>query len=189
MTHHLLAAVVLLALALPSQAATCPPAGARYVADNFVQRSEVVSLGSAHNATLGCKWRRDDGQEIWLNLGPTVTPLAETQARDAAVRADKDKARSPTVHMGVYECNGPGGVQTGPTFGLIDARRYRDFDGGTGTYRYDGGSSLLEMSSGPLKGMRYRRTGDILFRPLGDKGQIGPIACPINRGKSITGKW
>ena len=189
MARHAFAALALLALPMVAQAATCPPAGARYISDNFVRRSEIVSLGSAHDGTLGCKWRRDDGQEIWLGLGPTVTPIAEAKAKDAAVRADKDKASSAGVHLGVYECNGPYGVQTGPMFGLIDARRYRDFDGDTGTWRYDATSSVLEMSSGPLKGMRYRRTGDILFRPLGDKGQIGPIACPINRGKSITGRW
>lgn len=94
-----------------------------------------------------------------------------------------------TVPPGVYECNGPHGVQTGPTLGVMDARRYRDFDGGTGTFRYDATSKLLEIASGPLKGMRYRRTGETLLRPLGDKDHIGPIACPLNRSKSLGGRW
>ncbi len=181
--------LVLLILPMASHATTCPPAGERYISDNFVRRSEIVSLGSAHDGTLGCKWQRDDGKEIWLDFGPTVKPIAQANARDAALQADKEKANSQTIQFGVYECNGPHGVQTGPMFGLIDGRRYRDFDGGTGTYRYDATSALLEMSSGPLTGMRYRRTGDTLFKPLGEKGQTGPIVCPIHRGKSISGKW
>jgi hypothetical protein len=96
---------------------------------------------------------------------------------------------SVKVPTGVYECNGPYGVQTGTMLGVIDARRYRDFDGGTGTYRYDPTSKLLEIASGPLNGMRYRRTGEALLRPLGDKGQMGPIVCPLNPGKSLGGRW
>lgn len=98
-------------------------------------------------------------------------------------------AISPTVPAGVYECNGPYGIQTGPTLGTIDARRYRDFDGSTGDYRYDAKTALLEITSGPLSGMQYRRTGETLLRPLGRAGQLGPIACPINRGKRLTGRW
>jgi hypothetical protein len=69
-------------------------------------------------------------------------------------------AMGTTVEPGVYECNGSHGIQTGPTVGVIDARRYRDFDGGTGTFRYDATSNLLEIASGPL-----------------------------NRGKSLGGRW
>lgn len=191
----------LLAAATTASAQSCPPAGARYISDNFVARVEIVSLGTAQkHPTLGCEWRRvSDGQQIWLNLGATVTPMAPAKggAKAAGVGerpaggapgAQAAQAAGPLTR-GVYECDGPGGVMTGPMFGLVDDRRYRDFDGGTGSWQFEADSATLVMTSGPLKGTRYKRQAATLFRPLNAQGQIGPIRCILNKGKSLTGRW
>lgn len=196
----LLAGLLAVATTASAQSA-CPPAGARYISGNFVARVEIVSLGTAQkHPTLGCEWRRmSDGQQIWLNLGATVTPMAPAKGgAKAAGVGERPGGGTPGAQAaqmagpltrGVYECDGPGGVMTGPMFGLVDERRYRDFDGGTGTWQFDTATSTLSMSSGPLKGTRYTRQAATLFRPLNAQGQAGPIRCILNKGKSLTGRW
>lgn len=194
----------LVAAAGPALATACPPSGARYVADNFVRRDEIVSLGSEHNPTLGCKWLRvTDRQEIWLNLGATVTPLADAAPGTAKPGTATPGAATPAatpaggIDRGVYACDMgfmSGGVvmalpQTGPMFGIVDERTYRDFNGGTGAYRYEAAPAELVMTSGPLRGQRYRRSGATAFKPMDAKGATGPINCPLNRSKPIDGKW
>jgi len=200
---------LLLAAAGPALATTCPPKGARYVADNFVRRDEIVSLGSAHNPTLGCQWLRvTDNQEIWLNLGATVTPLAGATPPAAARPATPTPATAPSgtapsgsasgaIERGVYACDMgfmSGGVvmalpQTGAMFGIVDDRTYRDFNGGTGAYRYEAATSELVMTSGPLRAQRYKRSGATAFKPMDARGATGPINCPLNRSKPMDGKW
>jgi hypothetical protein len=177
----------------------CPPAGARYVSDNFVRVSHLTSLGGAKDDTLGCRWRRDeDGQVIWLSLGPTMKPLAQAGATSGSAKpAPNTAAATPAgaITGGVYECDTPiniGGMiqgtpATGPMFGVTGPGTYRDFDGGTGSFQL--ADSILTMTSGPLKGTRYQRQSDTVFRPLNAAGKTGPIICRLNRSKPLTGRW
>ena len=99
------------------------------------------------------------------------------------------------IAMGVYECDSPAAVGgsimgrpvTGFFFGVTAPGAYRDFDGGRGAFSLNG--DVLTMTSGPLRGIRYRRQAAGLFRPLDAQGQIGPIRCVLNRAKALTGRW
>ncbi len=99
------------------------------------------------------------------------------------------------IPTGVYECDAPanfgGSVMGAPTtglfFGVTGPGAYRDFDGGRGAFSLNG--DVLTMTSGPLRGTRYRRQGATLFRPLNAQGQVGPIRCVLNRAKSLNGRW
>lgn len=167
----------------------CPAAGKRFINDNVMQRSEIVSTG-VRDPLLGCKFRQADGREIHLRYLASLTPVEQVKQEAAP-----NLTAPPPV--GVYACDAPinvggmimGSPQSGLMFGLFDARRYRDFDGGTGAYQFDAASTELRMTSGPLKGQRYRRTGDTLFKPLNDKGEEGGIRCVHAPGKSMQGRW
>ncbi|TAD82097.1 MAG: hypothetical protein EAY70_04025 [Sphingomonadales bacterium] len=99
------------------------------------------------------------------------------------------------IPVGVYECDSPqmiGGMvmpspSTGHMFGVFGPGSYRDFDGGRGAFTFSGG--ILTMTSGPLKGIRYRREAERLFYPLNEKGERGAIRCVLNRAKSLKGRW
>lgn len=99
------------------------------------------------------------------------------------------------IPAGVYECDAPinvggmmmGSPQTGLMFGVTGPAAYRDFNGGKGGFALSG--DLLTMTSGPLKGTRYRRQGPTLFRPLNAAGAIGPTRCLLNKSKTLTGRW
>jgi hypothetical protein len=99
------------------------------------------------------------------------------------------------IQVGVYECDSPqmiGGMvmpspSTGHMFGVFGPGSYRDFNGGRGAFSYSGG--VLTMTSGPLRGIRYRRSGETLFYPLDQRGQTGSIRCVLNRAKSLNGRW
>ncbi len=179
------------ASALPAAAQEeCPAAGRRFISDNVMQRSEVVSLGE-RDPLLGCKFRRtEDGKELHFRYIAGLTPVEQIKPV-----AKPNLTAAPPV--GVYSCDAPiniggmimGSPQSGLMFGLFDARRYRDFDGGTGAYQFDAASTELRMTSGPLKGQRYRRTGDTLFKPLNDRGEEGGIRCVHTPAKSMQGRW
>ncbi len=191
-------ALLLAIPALPAlaQEKQCLPAGARYIKDNFIVRSELISQGGVPDPLLGCKWRNaETGENVWVRVMSGMTPLDQAKAAEAK-QAQQNDVSGP-LPKGVYLCDAPinvggmimGSPQTGPMFGLYDERRYRDYDGGTGNYRYDAGSNLLQMTSGPLNGMRYRRTGATLFKPLNDKGEEGGIRCLHAPSKSMQGRW
>lgn len=200
-----IAATALAALfAAPAPAAAqtaCPPAGTRYISDNFVVRVEVVSMGGEMNPTLGCQWRRQtDGEVIWLNLGATMTPVRTaapaSKAPASKAPASKAPAGAPGVlPVGVYECDAPidvggmmmGSPQTGLMFGVTGPGAYRDYNGGTGRFALAG--NLLTMTSGPLQGQRYRREGERLFKPLNAAGATGPIRCIFNPAKRLNSRW
>lgn len=184
---------LLLAAGFNSPAAaqeTCPPAGRRFISDNVMQRVEVISTGD-RDPLLGCKFRpADGGKDMYFRYLGSLTPVEQVK------REPVPNLTTPPP-AGVYVCDAPiniggmimGSPQTGLMFGLYDARRYRDFDGGTGAYQFDGASAELRMTSGPLKGQRYRRTGDTLFKPLNDRGEEGGIRCLHSPGKSMQGRW
>lgn len=167
----------------------CPPAGKRFINDNVMQRSEIVSTG-IRDPLLGCKFRQPDGKDIHLRYLASLTPVEQ-------VKQEAAPNLSAPPPVGVYACDAPiniggmimGSPQTGLMFGLYDARRYRDFDGGSGAYQFDTASAELRMTSGPLKGQRYRRTDDKLFKPLNDKGEEGGIRCLHAPSKSMQGRW
>jgi hypothetical protein len=112
-----------------------------------------------------------------------------------AVLAAPATASGGAIPTGVYECDSPqmiGGVvmpnpSTGHMFGVTGPGAYRDFNGGRGTFSIAG--DILTMTSGPLKGIRYRRAMPTLFYPLNAKGERGAIRCVLNKAKSLTGRW
>lgn len=181
-------------LATQAQEKQCLPAGARYIKNNFIQTSELVSLGGTPDPLLGCKWRNaQTGEDVWVRVMAGMTPADQAKASEAKQAADLSAPPS----KGVYLCDAPinvggmimGSPQTGPMFGLYDERRYRDYDGGTGNYRYDTTKNELQMTTGPLNGMRYRRADTKLFKPLNDKGEEGGTRCLHAPSKSMQGRW
>ena len=184
---------------------SCPPAGARYRRDNISSSFVVVSLGGPYHSALGCQWRREDTrEEIWLGFS-MMTPLggasSPSPGRPPAPRGAGGGTGSQTpgafgpIANGVYECDAPinvggmtmGSPQTGLFFGVTGPGAYRDFNGGRGAFTVSG--DTLTMTSGPLRGTRYRREGATLFKPLNAQGQTGSIRCVLNRSKSLTGRW
>lgn len=181
-------------------AAGCPPAGARYVSDNFVRVSHLVSLGGEFDDTLGCQWKReDDGKIIWKNpndasMKPLAQASATSESGNPASGNDAD-ASTGAIPAGVYACDMPinvGGMiqgtpATGAMFGVTGSDTYRDFDGGTGHFTLQG--NILVMTDGPLEGTRYQRKSETVFKPLDEAGKAGSIVCRLNRKKSLTGRW
>jgi len=187
-----LALLPLAGIAVPAAAAEepCPAAGRRFISDNVMERTEVISTGQ-RDALLGCLFRRaDGGKDVHYRYVNMLTPVEQVKPL-----AKPDLGSPPST--GVYACDAPiniggmimGSPQTGLMFGLIDQRRYRDFDGGTGNYNFDGVQNLLTMTSGPLKGQRYRRTDAKLFKPLNDAGEEGGIRCLHSPSKALNGRW
>ena len=189
---------------LPTAAAPqtqCPPAGARFRRNNITGAFVVVSLGGAYDDTLWCRWRREDtGATIWLTM-ELMTPLGGGTTAGAGTNGARpaNGQAAPSsfgpVQTGVYECDAPinvggmvmGSPQTGLFFGVTGPGAYRDFNGGRGAFSVSG--NVLTMTSGPLRGTRYRREGATLFKPLNAQGQTGSIRCVLNRAKSLTGRW
>lgn len=216
MRFRLIACVLALAAGLapgvegrPAEAAvlapqtSCPPAGARYRRDNISSSFVVVSLGGPYHSALGCQWRREDTrEEIWLSFS-MMTPLGASPARPSVPGAagagtgtgSQTRGAFGPIANGVYECDAPinvggmtmGSPQTGLFFGVTGPGAYRDFNGGRGAFTVSG--DTLTMTSGPLRGTRYRREGATLFKPLNAQGQTGSIRCVLNRSKSLTGRW
>lgn len=204
MISHLMATLFLAGASAPNAATAvsspqsqCPAAGARFRRNNLTETFVVTSLGGAYDDTLGCRWRREDtGAVIWLSMAH-MTPLqgggSATPSRGGA-QPSTSGAMGP-IPNGVYECDAPinvggsmmGSPQTGLFFGVTGPGAYRDFDGGRGAFTVNG--NILTMTSGPLRGTRYRRDAATLFRPLNAQGQTGSIRCVLNRSKSLTGRW
>ena len=70
--------------------------------------------------------------------------------------------------------------------GLQKSGSYRHFDGGEGRYRYDPKSLVLEMTSGPIKGIRYRRIADTAFSVMEIGGEANTsTTCALNTPKSV----
>ncbi|WP_374633938.1 hypothetical protein [Ferrovibrio sp.] len=169
----------------------CPPAGERFFSNNYVQKSTLESRGE-RDPLLGCKFTRlEDGSAVHLRYMGSLTPLDQVKPEPK-----QDLVGAPPA--GVYACDAPisiggmimGSPQTGLMFGLIDQKRYRNFDGGTGAYRFDPAQRLLTMTSGPLKGQRYLRSDTSIFKPLNDAGSLtGNISCPLSPAKPINGRW
>lgn len=176
-------------------AATCPPAGARFEKDNFLEKSILTSLGGPPDPLIGCKYRSQTGEIVYFRPESQMTPLGKAGSAAGTTTSATAAVPAGPPPLGVYECDAPtsvsgmimGAPSTGFMFGLTSRATYRDFDGGRGSYRYAG--TTLTMTTGPLKGVRYRRTGTTLFKPLDAKGAQGSIRCILNRAKSLTGRW
>lgn len=90
----------------------------------------------------------------------------------------------------VYTCTLPGiGLFTGAYFCVVDGSTYRNFDGKTGRYSFDPATGVLRMTSGPSKGMSYRRMSDSNFRVLDEKGALTGGNCVYVSAKRIDGRW
>lgn len=176
--------------AAKAQFSSCPPVGTQFILDNANIRVTVTSI-SPTPVEKSCAFRQnDDGTVHWKRYMSSLTP-AGPAARAAVPAAE---AFGP-LQGGVYACDMPisiGGMMqgtpaTGPMFGVTGPGRYRDFNGGTGTFALNG--NILTMTTGPLKGTRYRREGATYFKPMNARGETGSIRCILNRYKSLNGRW
>lgn len=153
----------------------------------------LTALGGTVDYSNKCHYKDAKG-ELWrLDVG---TPLKRVAAGAAPpVKAAAPAAAGGPIKTGVYECDSPqmiGGMvmpnpSTGHMFGVLGPGSYRDFNGGRGAFSFAG--DILTMTSGPLKGIRYRRASPKLFYPLNAKGERGSIRCVYNAAKSLTGRW
>lgn len=173
----------LLGAGLPAWAETCPPAGARYILKGFTGPTGLTSLGGEADPRWGCRWKTEDGRDLSWRLGEDLVP-DRGPAPSTAPPAGRLQAGS------VYRCTLPGiGLFSGAYFGILDASRYRNVDGKTGGYRYDERSGLLELHSGPSKGLRYRRMPEGNFRVLDEQGALTGGNCTLNPALKIDGRW
>lgn len=92
------------------------------------------------------------------------------------------------LKLGVYGCDSPQlGIRADVMIGLLDERNYRHFDGGQGRYRYDPKTAVLEITSGPVKGIRYRRFSETAFRVLEIDGDANTSTrCIFNPAKNVN---
>lgn len=87
---------------------------------------------------------------------------------------------------GVYGCYDPyTQYQPSMMFGLLDSSSYSDYDGNIGEYSYDARTGVLTMTSGGLRGARYLRDGDQVFRVLDADGSVTGNNCPLEPAKDV----
>lgn len=91
-----------------------------------------------------------------------------------------------TLTLGRYVCERPGepGSQVAvsdaqASFAVTTASRYVAADGTRGTYLLTG--NTIEMTSGPLAGVRLVRLRGSFLRLLGVDGVPGPTRCVLSR--------
>lgn len=170
-------------------AGDCPAKGEKFIKDNFLVRWVLTSSGEPLDPLLGCAFTNQDGERVFFRPESIMSLVKEGPQKP------QKPPSFPAPKLGVYACNVPiniGGLiqgtpSTGHFFGLIDTKNYRDFDGKKGTYSLKG--DVLTMVSGPLKGIKYKRTGANFYKPMDGNGAIGSISCSHNPAKSIKGKW
>lgn len=173
----------------------CPAAGTRFRLNNVMVDEIVVSIGGPVGLT-GCSFRGPNGDIYWKQPNsPTLTPVgAGNDARtDSQAAQPSQTPIGSTPIPGVYQCSTPmsiGGMiyaqpEPGNTFGIINGTTYRDYNGARGTYAFSGGT--LRMTSGPLRGIRYRAMGNNRFMPIMANGSVAPnLSCALNRNISIN---
>lgn len=95
--------------------------------------------------------------------------------------------RYGALKPGVYDCQSPQlGIRADVMIGLVDGSRYRHFDGGEGRYRYDPATAVLTVTSGPIKGIRYRRVADTALSVMESRGESSTsTSCALNTGKRV----
>lgn len=150
----------------------------------------VTALGGNVSYSNTCEFIKDDGEKVKIPL----TAQLRRPVGGAAARP-RPAANWGAIPVGVYECDVPqmiGGMvmpspSTGHMFGVFGPGSYRDFRGGRGSFTFS--DNILTMTSGPLKGIRYRREGATLFYPIDAKGKRGSIRCVLNKAKSLNGRW
>ena len=91
------------------------------------------------------------------------------------------------LKLGVYGCHSPQvGIRADVMIGLLKGGSYRHFDGGEGRYRYHPETLMLEITSGPIKGIRYRRIADTAFSVMEIGGEANTsTTCALNTAKSV----
>ncbi len=182
---------VLSLVAFEAQADGCPAKGEQFIKDNFLVKWTITSTGEAIDPLLGCPFTNQDGERHYERLN--MIPYLKKASKAPEIKP-KTQGFGPLA-IGVYECDVPisiGGMiqgtpSTGHFFGLYDGKNYRDFNGKKGTYKLNG--DILAMVTGPLKGIKYKRTGAKFFKPMDKNGSIGSISCHHTKAKSLKGKW
>lgn len=102
----------------------------------------------------------------------------------SAVSAGAPGGPLATLPIGDYVCSLPGDAagaawQVVPEkgFTIDNASTYRT-EAGAGTYLLAG--SQVRFTRGPMKGMRFERTGQATLRWLDEKGERGRVRCVRN---------
>lgn len=120
-----------------------------------------------------------------LRKHPLASAICATAALAAATLAAPAGAvpggQIGTLKMGVYACETPGDA-AGPAyhrvteqdFTVTNASGYR-VGTKTGTYLRTGDDVV--MTSGPLRGNRYKHVSDRLLQAVGPDGQQSPLRC------------
>jgi hypothetical protein len=78
---------------------------------------------------------------------------------------------------------------TGAYFGIVDGSTYQNFDRKRGSYQYEPSTGVLRMTSGPSKGMTYRRMPEGNFRVLDEAGKLTGGNCVHNTSLSLDSRW
>lgn len=161
-----------------------PPAGAEYIIHGFTGDTRVTSRGVSSENGRSCFWKTEDGRDLWWRMGEDVKPAPARRVTHSPTGS------GPLAPGSVYRCSLPGiGLFTGAYFGIVDSKTYRNFDGKTGAYRFDPGSGVLQLTTGPSKGISYQRQPEGNFRVLDSRGKITGGNCALNRSLSIDGRW
>lgn len=152
-------------------------------------RSGVVeSVGAIGSCFLkldnGEKAAAQPGQLYLRGASPAVGSTPSASSAGAAT------AKGGAM-VGVYTCNTPGiGVDVAATFGVVNGSTYRNYDGKSGSYRFDAANSVLYLTSGSSKGLTYKQTSSKTYRLLHANGQMTGTNCVFNPTKDPNGsRW
>jgi hypothetical protein len=183
-------AIAALLLSSVANAQTCPPAGAAFVIKGFASNMNVTSQGGAPEKGR-CKFFTEWNADLWWAMGSDVVPAGGGKKANAPAATATTSAPLAKLESGqVYRCTLPGiGLFHGAYFGIVNGSTYRNFDGKRGSYSYDASTGVLRMTSGPSKGMMYRRESEGNFRVLDEKGNRTGGNCPYAPGLKIDGRW
>jgi hypothetical protein len=128
-----------------------------------------------------CQVRTEQGRLQWMHTD-------EFQLVSSASAEGKSLGVLPVGS--VWRCTLPGiGMFSGANFGVVNGNTYRDVNGKQGSYQYDANTGVLRLTSGPGKGLAYKRQSESNFRVLDDAGKVTGGNCVWNRELSIQGRW
>ena len=92
--------------------------------------------------------------------------------------------------FGVYMCSDEKRMYREASFGIVDGRSYRAYEGTGGRYNYNRYTGLLEFYNGANLPYKYKRTSKEVFTMLDGNARLTKIECVFKLGKDPrAGGW
>ena len=122
-------------------------------------------------------------------VGPDRRRAPGQPGSGSGSRTSASVGRQGAPTPGVYPCYASTayvGIQRLHTFALLSGGSYMAKDGSRGAFTYDAASGLLTMTSGALRGTRYRQTAPGALRYLDKSGELTQFSCPLDPKRNTT---